>query len=91
MKHLFGGNIVKDIEDAEKANKLAAKMTKTPSSTGSYRGNRVSPYYSAVNRRFQGRSGYASKMKYASYKSAPSSRGKFRSDRGGSSELKSKK
>ena len=33
MDSLFGGNLVKDIEDAEKANKLAAKVTKAAASS----------------------------------------------------------
>ena len=95
MDSLFGGNFAKDIEDAEKSNKLAANMTKaTASSATSYRGNKCSPYYSAVTRKFrggrsfQGRSTH-NKPKYGTFKSSTSRRGRFRSDRG-SDDSKSK-
>ena len=50
---LFGGSILKDIEDAEKASKLASKVTRgQPSSSKS---NRWTPYAAALSRR-RGRS-----------------------------------
>ena len=88
MDSLSGGNLAKDIEDAEKANKLAAKVTKaTASSATSYRGNKCSPYYSAVTRKFRGDCSFKgrsthNKPKYGTFKSSTSSRRRFRSDRG---------
>ena len=57
MALLFGGNFIKDIEDATKTNKLAAKVTKIAAPTAmSYKGNQFSPYYLMMPRshRIQG-------------------------------------
>ncbi|XP_071801614.1 uncharacterized protein [Asterias amurensis] len=56
MDFFFGGNLVKDIEEAEKANKLASKVVKgTSGSTSlSSKKSRFSPYSSAVARKFRG-------------------------------------
>ena len=55
MDFFFGGNLVKDIEEAEKA-KLASKVIKgTSGSTSiSLKKSRFSPYSSAVDRKFRG-------------------------------------
>ena len=56
MDFFFGGNLVKDIEEAKKANKFASKVIKgTSGSTSiSSKKSRFSPYSSAVERKFNG-------------------------------------
>ena len=56
MDFFFGGNLVTDIEEAEKANKLASKVIKgTSGSTSlSAKKSRFSLYSLAVAKRFRG-------------------------------------
>ncbi len=99
MGALFGGNLTKDIEEAEKASKLAAKVTKTGGTMAtSFKGTKFSPYYLAMTRKFrgkrsfqyQGRQDSTYKSKYGAQKFAAPNRGRFHADRG-SDDSKTKK